>query len=80
VAHLVGVQRCIVRKWAERFLDHRIEGLYDVPGRGAKGFFSPRGRRASGQTGLRATGSSGSQSFAMGLSRTGSTTGGERDG
>jgi transposase len=30
-----------VRTWAKRFLVQRLEGLYDVPGRGAKGVFSP---------------------------------------
>jgi hypothetical protein len=29
-----------VRTWAKRFLVQRLEGLYDVPGRGAKGIFS----------------------------------------
>jgi Winged helix-turn helix len=54
VAHLVGVQRPVVRMWAKRFLAQRLEGLADAPGRGAKGVFSPRGRHARGAPGLRA--------------------------
>jgi hypothetical protein len=55
VAHLVGVQRPVVRKWAKRFLAQSLEGLADAPGRGAKGVFSPRGGHPRGATGLRAT-------------------------
>lgn len=54
VAHMVDVQRCVVRKWANRFIEKRIAGLRDAPGRGAKGFFSPRSSYVSGQIGLRA--------------------------
>jgi Winged helix-turn helix len=53
VARLVPVQRTVVRKWARRFLAHRLEGLSDAPGRGAKGLFSPRRRDARGTPGLR---------------------------
>ena len=31
------------RKWVKRFLDERINGLYDKPGRGRKPVFSPLG-------------------------------------
>ncbi len=54
VAHVVGVQRPVVRTWAKRFLAQRLEGLADAPGRGAKGVFSPRGRHPRGALGLRA--------------------------
>jgi transposase len=54
VAQMVGTQRGIVRKWATRFLVHRLDGLADAPGRGAKGFFSPRGGDPRGAMGLRA--------------------------
>lgn len=40
-AELVGVERCVVRTWAKRFVAERIDGLYDRPGRGAKPSFSP---------------------------------------
>jgi Winged helix-turn helix len=52
VAQMVGVQRGIVRKWAKRFLAQRLDGLADAPGRGAKGFFSPRGGHPLGAIGL----------------------------
>jgi Winged helix-turn helix len=55
VAQWVGVQRGVVRKWAKRFLAHRLEGLADIPGRGAKGGFSPGGRDPRGAAGLRAS-------------------------
>lgn len=54
VAQMVGAQRGIVRKWAKRFLAQRLDGLADAPGRGAKGFFPPRGRDPRGATRLRA--------------------------
>ncbi|MGH8069410.1 MAG: helix-turn-helix domain-containing protein [Candidatus Entotheonellia bacterium] len=54
VAQMVGTQRGIVRKWATRVLVHRLDGLADAPGRGANGFFSPRGRDPRGAIGLRA--------------------------
>ncbi len=41
IAREVGLQRSIVRKWAKRFLQNGIKGLYDKPGRGAKPFFQP---------------------------------------
>jgi hypothetical protein len=59
VAQWVGVQRGVVRKWAKRFLAHRLDGLADTPGRGATGGFSPGGRDPCGAAGLRASGSAG---------------------
>ncbi|MBV8236028.1 MAG: helix-turn-helix domain-containing protein [Acidimicrobiia bacterium] len=44
-----------VRKWAERFRAHGLAGLRDRPRPGRKPVFSPRGRAAPGQDGLRAT-------------------------
>jgi Helix-turn-helix domain len=55
VGRTVGVQRTVVRKWARRFLAQRLEGLSDAPGRGAKGFFPPRGGDPRSAPGLRAT-------------------------
>jgi hypothetical protein len=59
VAQWVGVQRGVVRKWAKRFLAHRLDGLVDTPGRGAKGGFSPGGRDPRRAAGLRASRSAG---------------------
>ena len=53
VAEAVGVQRTVVRKWARRFLAQRLDGLADVPGRGAKGGFPPGGRHPRRALGLR---------------------------
>ena len=38
---IVGVGRRIVRLWVSRFVEKRIEGLKDKPGRGRKPTFSP---------------------------------------
>jgi hypothetical protein len=54
VARLVGLTEKHVRKWVRRFLQDRLDGLHDRPGRGRKPVFSPRGRAAPGQDGLRA--------------------------
>lgn len=43
-----------VRKWAERFRAHGLAGLRDKLRPGRKPVFSPRGRAAPGQDGLRA--------------------------
>ena len=43
-----------VRKWAERFRARGLAGLHDKPRPGRKPVFSPRGRAAPGQDGLRA--------------------------
>jgi hypothetical protein len=32
-----------VRQWVKRFQTERLDGLYDLPGRGRKPVFSPRG-------------------------------------
>ena len=53
VAHWMGIQRGVVRKWAKRFLARRLDGLADAPGRGAKGGFPPRRGDARGPTRLR---------------------------
>jgi hypothetical protein len=44
------------RKWIRRFLEHGPAGLNDRPRTGRPPVFSPRGRAARGQDGLRATG------------------------
>ena len=52
VAQAVGVQRTVVRQWANRFLAQRVDGLSDAPGRGAKGVSPPGGRDPRGAPGL----------------------------
>jgi Helix-turn-helix domain len=42
VARLVDLTEKHVRKWVQRFLKDRLEGLRDRPGRGRKPLFSPR--------------------------------------
>jgi hypothetical protein len=54
VARQVGKQRMVVRKWAERFLKKRLEGLHDKPGRGRVPVFSPGDCSVSGKARLRA--------------------------
>jgi transposase len=53
VARLVDLTEKHVRKWVQRFLKDRMEGLRDRPGRGRKPVFSPRGRDARGEDRLR---------------------------
>ena len=53
-ARLCGMSVRHVRKWAERFRAHGLAGLRDKPRPGRKPVFSPRGRAARGQDGLRA--------------------------
>jgi hypothetical protein len=55
-ARLVDLTEKHARKWAQRFLKDRLEGLRDRPGRGRKPVFSPRGGDARGQDRLRTTG------------------------
>ena len=43
VARLVDLTEKHVRKWVQRFLKERLDGLQDRPGRGRKPVFSPRG-------------------------------------
>lgn len=52
IARRLGMGRRIVRTWLLRFINKRTAGLADKHGRGRQPVFSPRGRRASGQTGL----------------------------
>jgi len=66
-ARIVGLTLRNARKWALRFLERGIEGLYDKPGRGRKPVFSPRGCDVFGQDRLRTTGSARQVAFAMGL-------------
>ena len=56
VARLVGLTEKHVRKWVQRFLQGRIAGLSDRPGRGRKPVFSPRGGDVCGQDRLRTAG------------------------
>jgi hypothetical protein len=55
VSRLVSLQRRHLYKWAERFRQQGIAGLYDGKRTGRPPVFSPRSRVASGQDGLRAT-------------------------
>ena len=50
----VGMERRIVRKWAERFGYKRLLGLEDDPRSGRPPRFSPRSGSLSGEAGLRA--------------------------
>ncbi len=56
VARLVDLTEKHVRKWVQRFLKDRLEGLNDRPGRGRKPVFPPRGRDVRGEDRLRTTG------------------------
>ena len=53
VARLVGLTEKHVRKWVRRFLESRLAGLHDRPGRGRKPVFSPRGGDVRRQDRLR---------------------------
>jgi len=44
IADAVGLSRRFVYKWAERFLQHGIEGLADKPGRGKRQWPRQQGR------------------------------------
>jgi transposase len=54
IARQVGKTRKIVRKWGERFVKKRLDGLADKPGRGREPVFSPGSRHASGEARMRA--------------------------
>jgi transposase len=56
VAQLVDLTEKHVRKWVQRFLRDRLDGLRDRPGRGRKPVFSPPGRDVRGEDCLRTTG------------------------
>ena len=43
-AKTVGLTEVHVRQWVTRFIEQRLPGLYDRPGRGRKPSFSPSGR------------------------------------
>jgi len=52
VGRMVGRRRRIVRKWGERFLKKRLDGLVDAPRSGRPARFSPLGRCPPDQAGL----------------------------
>ncbi len=54
IAILVGIQRKHAEKWLKRFIQQRLDGLNDKPGRGRKPTFSPAGCGSPRQNGLRA--------------------------
>ncbi len=49
IAQKVGLAQKHVRQWVTRFLQDRMAGLQDRPGRGRKPSFSPSGRPARRQ-------------------------------
>jgi hypothetical protein len=51
-AHMMGVQRRIVRAWGPRLGPHRLPGLADRPRPGRPPVFAPRRGGASGQARL----------------------------
>ena len=54
VAQAVGLARPRIYKWAQRFLEHGIDGLADKAGRGRKAFFPSGGRDPHREAGVRA--------------------------
>jgi restriction endonuclease Mrr len=54
IARQVLKQRKIVRKWGERFVKKRLEGLCDEPGRGRVPLFSPDRGNSANQARVRA--------------------------
>jgi hypothetical protein len=50
----LGIPRCSVRKWVNRFCKHRLKGLHDLPRSGRPPAFSPGGGNARRQDRLRA--------------------------
>jgi hypothetical protein len=55
IARIVGISRKNIYKWIARFQKHRIDGLWDQPGRGRRPFFPSGGGNPLGQDGLRKT-------------------------
>ena len=55
-AQTAGLAPRHARKWVQRFLARGLDGLHDQPRPGRQPVFSPRGRAAPGQDGVRATG------------------------
>ena len=55
VASRVGVERRIVRKWADRFTRKRVRGLDDASRSGRPARFSPQSRHPPGEAGVRAS-------------------------
>lgn len=55
-ARTAGLTIRNARKWALRFGRQGLTGLHDQPGRGRQPVFSPLGRAASGQDGVRTAG------------------------
>ena len=50
----VGISKRLVYKWVERFQTEGIDGLHDRPRSGRPPTFSPGGRSAPGEDGVRA--------------------------
>jgi hypothetical protein len=67
-ARQVGMAERHVRKWIYRYRDRGLEGLCDGKRTGRPPVFSPRGRDATGQDGLRSAARQRRESLAMGLS------------
>jgi len=66
-AQTTGLPPNNARNWGCRFLAHGLAGLHDQPGRGRQPVFSPRGRAAPGQGGLRTAGPGGPLAGQVGL-------------
>lgn len=73
-ADIAGLTVRNARKWAVRYGNQGLAGLYDQPGRGRKPVFSPRSRVARRQNRLRTARSLRPLLVPMGLSGVGSAT------
>jgi len=56
VGRLVNLTEKHVRKWVQRFLKGRLDGLKDLPGRGRKPLYSPQCSDVCGEDRLRTAG------------------------
>ena len=63
----VGMGERHLRKWARRFIERGVEGLYDSKRPGRVPVFPPSGGAVSSENGLRTTGYARTFSVAMGL-------------
>ena len=67
VGRQLGMAKRHLHKWAKRFAESGVEGLYDKKRPGRKPVFSPRCSHASGEDGLRVAGSAGPIAVPLGL-------------
>lgn len=52
IARELDAQRRIIRKWGQRYVAQRLDGLLDAPRSGRPARFSPCGPHPSGQAGV----------------------------